>query len=184
MKFKHLFKKTKPVFDRERYKALYEYQKIQFDDKRNHYYKLEDKSSKYLTFLTIFTPIYVFTFTFIFKDLDFCKSIIIFSLAAFLVTFSLICFCSAWSYIFRSLKLMDIPEMPSDIKHIKMYDDYILESIYCHKADLYREAIEQYKISNDEKIRLINLAYKDIAFGSASFMISIVLLLIIKMASM
>jgi hypothetical protein len=64
-----------------------------------------------------------------------------------------------------------------------VYYKYDLESIYLYKADLYRKGILLFKKSNDEKIRLINLAYKDIVFGSWSFVLSLITLAIIKMAS-
>jgi|GEM_PF-3984022 hypothetical protein len=48
--------------DKEKYKTLYEYQRLQFDQENAHYYKLEDRSGKYLTFLTIF---FLFIFFFL-----------------------------------------------------------------------------------------------------------------------
>ncbi|MDM1250344.1 hypothetical protein HXZ77_04220 [Acinetobacter johnsonii] len=168
--------------DKEKYKTLYEYQRLQFDQENAHYYKLEDRSGKYLTFLTIFFPIYIFLFTYFLKDIDI--SCIILPLLFFFLVFSIINFSWAWSYLFRSSKLMEIPKMPSDTDLIEnVYYKYDLESIYLYKADLYRKGILLFKKSNDEKIRLINLAYKDIVFGSWSFVLSLITLAIIKMAS-
>ena len=40
--------------DISKYAALYEYQKNQFSIVKGHYEKLEDKATKYLTYLSIF----------------------------------------------------------------------------------------------------------------------------------
>lgn len=166
---------------REKYKVLYEYFRLQFEDEKGQYFRLEDKASKYLTFLNLFIPIYIFGFTFVLskipKDIN---CLVNFSLL-FGIAFSFLCFCSSWSFIFRSLRLMDIPKMPADREVIDFFHIHEnLESIYCFQAELYSQGISSYKSVNDNKIRLINLAYKDITFGSWSFMLSICLLMVIK----
>ena len=60
---------TENIDKKELYKVLCEYQKTQFEDEKTQYFKLEDKSSKYLTFLNIFIPLYIFCFTYFLKDL-------------------------------------------------------------------------------------------------------------------
>ena len=50
-----------------KYKFLCEYQKLQFEDEKSQYFKLEDKSSKYLSFLNLFIPLYSFCFSYFFK---------------------------------------------------------------------------------------------------------------------
>jgi len=52
------FEKNMAV-DKDKYKALYEYQKAQFDDEKTRYSKLEDKATKYLTSLTIVISAYI-----------------------------------------------------------------------------------------------------------------------------
>ncbi|MDV2468430.1 hypothetical protein QR674_05485 [Acinetobacter chinensis] len=69
MKFKEIFKKAEepPKVDREKYKALYEYQKTQFEDEKSRFGKLEDKSAKYLTALTVAITAYVFIIRWVFE---------------------------------------------------------------------------------------------------------------------
>ena len=163
----------------DKYKFLCEYQKIQFEDEKSQYFKLEDKSSKYLSFLNLFIPLYSFCFSYYLKGLvENCSLIVIFLF--FIFTLSILTFISAWSFIFRSLKLMSIPKMPSDQELMKVYYKYSLEEIYLYTADRYRQAIDVYKEVNNQKIDLINIAYKEITFGSFCFMLSVLLIIIIK----
>ncbi|RKG36721.1 hypothetical protein [Acinetobacter rongchengensis] len=165
---------------REKYKVLYEYFKLQFEDAKGQYFKLEDKSSKYLTFLNIFIPLYIFGFTFVLSKIPEINQLLLLSLSLSIIC-SFLCFCSSWSFIFRSLKMMTIPKMPADREVVEFFHTHEnLESIYCFQVNLYREGILLYNDVNDNKIRLINIAYKEIAFGSWSFMLSICLLLAIN----
>ena len=171
---------TENIDKKELYKALCEYQKTQFEDEKSQYFKLEDKSSKYLTFLNIFIPLYIFCFTYFLKDLPESTNSFLKYLLISTVVLSLIAFCSAWSLIFRSLKLMSVPKMPSDQNLMNLYYKNTLSDLYLYTADRYRQAIDVYKSVNNEKIKLINRTYSDIAFGSWIFVISILMLLIIK----
>lgn len=148
--------------------------------KKQSFFKLEDKSSKYLTFLNVFIPLYIFGFTFVISKIPeincFLNFILLFS-----VIFSVLSFCSSWSFIFRSLKLMAIPKMPADSEVVEFFHIHDnLESIYCYQVDLYRRGILQYEDVNANKIKLINFAYNDITFGSWALMLSICLLLVIS----
>lgn len=75
---------------------------------------------------------------------------------------------------------MNIPKMPSDHELMKVYYNHNLDEILLYTADNYRQAIALYKEVNNNKIQLINLAYKEITFGSFLFMLSIILMIIIK----
>lgn len=169
------------ALDREKYKALYEYQKLQFEDEKGQYFKLEDKASKYLSFLTIFITVYVFVFTNFIKNITENINFILYIIIIFCFFSSILLFCSAWSFIFRTMKLMDIPKLTSNNELIEFFLDNDLESVYWDRAEKYSEAIQLYSAANNQKIKFMNIAYNEITFGSWLFVISICLLLIIKL---
>ena len=70
--------------------------------------------------------------------------------------------------------------MPSDQELMNLYYQNSLEDIYLYTADRYRQAIDAYKEVNNQKIEFINLAYKEITFGSFCFTISLILIITIK----
>lgn len=75
---------------------------------------------------------------------------------------------------------MSVPKMPSDQDLMNLYYNNTLLDLYLYTADRYRQAIDVYKSVNNEKIKLINRTYSDISFGSWIFVLSILILLIIK----
>lgn len=167
--------------DREKYKALYEYQKLQFEDEKGQFFRLEEKAIRYLSFLTLSIPIYLFIFNFLLNKLQDSINCFLYFVVFFSFLFSILCFCSAWSLIFRSIKLMKIPKLPSDKQLIDFFLDNDLATVYWDRAEKFSEAITIYMRLNEKKINLINLAYNEITFGSWAFVISIGLLVMTKM---
>ncbi|MDV8151052.1 hypothetical protein KWF06_01545 [Acinetobacter baumannii] len=167
------------AIDKEKYKVLYEYQKFQFEEERGHYFRLEDKAAKYLSFLTLSIPLYLFLFSNIISKIPIETNCILYFCLFFSILLSIACFCSAWSLIFRSMKLRDIPKLTSDQVLIDYFLDHDIATVFWDRAEKYGDAIKAYDLVNKEKIKLMRIAYKEIAFGSSFFMVFICLLLII-----
>lgn len=163
----------------ERYKALYDYQEKQFNYAKERYFKLEEKSFRYLTFLTIVISVYTLVLKSSFEiEHHYSFSLYILN---FLLILSIVSLSSAWSFIFRSLKLMNIPVPAYDEKLIDFFrDTEHLESVYQDRAKKFHLAIKDFEIVNKEKINLIEKAYSEISFGIWCFVIFISLLLILK----
>ncbi len=88
----------KKEIDSEKYKLLYEYQKNQFDIVKNHYSKLEDKASKYLTFLGIVITAYTLMSKFYIFDYQVNEPTTLIYYIIFIyigITFYLLCDCSS-----------------------------------------------------------------------------------------
>lgn len=169
------------AYDREKYKTLYEYQKDQFDDEKQRYSKLEDKATKFLTALTIVISTYTLIVGKFLESLPTDINAFLKWSCYILIFLTFLCFCSAWSFIFRTLKLRDVPKMPSDKATIEYFLDNHLESIYWDRAEKYSEAINMYRNQNKEKTDLISNAYRDIAFASWVFVLSLCFMIFIKM---
>lgn len=174
-------KQEPPKIDREKLKVLYEYVKSQFEDEKSRYARLEDKSSKYLTSLNVAIPIFLFIFT---KFLEGFTNKEVNCLFMFMtitcVSFSFLCFCSAWSFIFRSLKLRNVerPSIESDV--FDLFKKYNLEKMYVDRARAYASAAKAYRQQNLNKTKLMLKAYNEITCATWSFLVSILLIILIK----
>ncbi|AYY91205.1 MULTISPECIES: hypothetical protein [Acinetobacter] len=167
--------------DKDRYKALYEYQKAQFDDERTRYSKLEDKAAKYLTFLTIIISAYILLVS---KFINTSNNIycLTYAIIIFFVILTFFSFCGAWFSIFKSLRLQEVKKMPSDGELIEFFESNELPSVYLGLAENYSEAIEWYRIKNHDKTTLMQQGYKEIFHTAIFFIISILLIFLTQVA--
>lgn len=163
--------------DREQYKALCEYHKTQYETEVTRGHKLEDKSAKYLTALTIAITAYSLVFTKwiekLEKPLAASDWVIIVSIG-----FTFLCFCSSWSLVFRSLALLKAEKLPASEKTIDAFRDNTLESTYQMLSFKYLEALRKCRENNQYKTDLMSTAYRDIAWSGWSFVISLLLIFI------
>lgn len=167
--------------DRDQFKALHEYHKIQYDNEITRGQKLEDKSAKYLTVLTI--AITAFTL-FVSKWVEsltwpICRVLDLF--VFFSIIFTFICFCSSWSLVFRSLAMLKVKKIPSNQQTIDFFSQNYLESVYLSLSKKYVEAYHIVFVNNERKSSLMIKAYTDIAWSGWSFVISIILIFISKL---
>jgi hypothetical protein len=172
------FEKNMAV-DKDKYKALYEYQKAQFDDEKTRYSKLEDKATKYLTSLTIVISAYILIVgKFIgASNTIFCLT---YALIIFFIVLTFLSFCSAWFSIFNSLKLQEVKKMPSDHHLIEYFLDNELPTIYWDLAEKYDEAIKWYRNKNHDKTVLMQQGYNEIIHSGIFFVISIFFIFLTK----
>lgn len=170
------------ALDREKFKALYEYHKTQYDNEVTRGQKLEDKSAKYLTVLTIaitaftlFVSKWIESLTLpIFGGQIICGVFNIFVLFSLIFTF--ICFCSSWSLVFRSLSMLKVKKIPSNQQTINTFSKNSLESVYVALSKKYVEAYNVIFINNEKKSSLMVKAYTDIAWSGWSFVLSVLLI--------
>lgn len=182
MNFKNIFKKVEqpPKVDREKYKALYEYQKAQFEDEKNRFGRLEDKSAKYLTALTVAITAYVLIIRWVFSWTVF-PDFLFFLLIKILITITFFLFCIAWGFILSSIKLRGISKMPSEDSLINYFKNNSLETVYLGLAKKYSESITKYRTECQDKTKLMLWGYKFTIGAGISFMLSIILIFLYKM---
>ena len=171
----------KKEIDSEKYKLLYEYQKNQFEIAKNHYAKLEDKASKYLTFLGIVITAYTLMSKFYIFDYQINEptTLIYYIICIYIgITFYLLCDCS--STLFQCLKVEEVSR-PSGSQ---IMIDYIEENerniVYKGLAHHYKDSIESYLEKNEIKANLLKLSYEKIRLCSSSLVVMIILIFIRK----
>ncbi|WP_407501058.1 hypothetical protein [Acinetobacter baumannii] len=186
MKFKSIFKKDEPKaelpkVDREKYKALYEYQKAQLEDEKNRFGKLEDKAAKYLTALTVAITAYVLIVRWVF-EWKITPEYQYFLLVKIAISNTFFLFCIAWGFILSSIKLRSVAKMSSDESLINFFKEKKLESVYLTLAKNYSQIISRYRIENEKKTDLMIWGYRFTIGAGISFMISMILIFFYKMA--
>ncbi len=161
--------------DVEKYKLLYEFQQEQFNAEKQRFSRLEDKSVKYLTSITIAFTAYVLLIRWAFEKIippdDFLSWLTVSSVG---LTFLVI--SSAWSFVFRSIKLQDSIKMQSDKTMIEYFKNNKKEVVYLGLAKKYSEATVKLEIEIKEKLKYINRGYSEIVFAAWSFLISTILI--------
>ncbi|PCJ31712.1 MAG: hypothetical protein COA90_05465 [Gammaproteobacteria bacterium] len=163
--------------DIEKYKLLYEFQQEQFASERQRFTRLEDKSIKYLTSISIAITLYILLIRWAFEKIvppsDFLGWLTVCSVA---ITFLAI--SSAWSFIFQSIKLQNLIKMQSDKTMIEYFKINKREVVYLGLAKKYSEATEKIEIEIEKKLKYINKGYAEIVFSAWCFFISTILIFI------
>lgn len=126
--------------DTEKYKALYDYHKDQFNEEKLRFNRLEDKAYKYLTSLTVAVSAYTLLVRSIYQQMaapyDWLSFFVIGSIA---LTFYAA--CSAWSFIFRSIKLQALVKLPVGNEIINTFNNNKKAAVYLSLSRQYSKAL-------------------------------------------
>ena len=163
--------------DREKYKALFEYMEKQYSEERDRSGKLEDKAVKYLASITIAISAFVFLIRYVITEVlppsGFTSWLVLISMA-----FTLLGLVSAWSMVFRSIKLQDVAKMPHGEDVIEMFNSKNLESIRLALAKRYSEAAKIREREYLNKLEYVKKAYSEIVFTGYCFLTFVVMLVV------
>lgn len=155
-----------------KWEFLYQYAVKALDQDIERFHNLDDKISKFITIITIIISVFVATIPFVFKNHVPPKSIYEY-LFMILLFFTFIALCSAWSFLFRALKLTDVPRMPFNDDIISLFKDdkKNTDRILLALSQSCLKAFEKHKEVNKTKVDHLNKAYDDI-FWASSFIIA------------
>ncbi len=169
------------AIDSEKYKLLYEYQKSQFEIAKNHYSKLEDKASKYLTFLGIVITAYTLISKFYLFDykINDAKNWLYYIIFIYIcITFYLLCDCART--LFNCLKVEDLSRPSSSKTMIDYIEANNRNTVYLGLSHHFKASIESYHEKNKIKSDLLKQSHEKISLSSGSLAIVIVLIFINK----
>ena len=161
--------------DVEKYKYLYEFQKDQFDDGRKRFQRLEDKAFKFLTSLTVASSAYLLLVRSIYKNIEpSCDFLSVSVMISIVVTF--LGACSAWSFIFRAMRLQTLVTLNSGPEMIAAFDKNKRASLYRQLACKYSEGTKTINEEYHKKLNYVRKAYDEVAFTGWSFLVSVILI--------
>ena len=99
-----------------------------------------------------------------------------------LIFFTFVSLCSSWSFLFRALKLKDVPRMPLNNQILDLFNNernnekHILYSL----TIAYKKVLDENKIVNLNKVNLLNKAYEDTVFSGFFILADIFFIVLIK----
>lgn len=161
--------------DHEKYKALYEYQKDQFESESVRFNRLEDKAVKYLTSITLAVSAYVllvrWSVDIIMPPSGFLDWLVVIS-----IVFTIVSLASSWSFIFRSIKLQDLMKMPVGNEVTELFHDNERATVYLSLSKRYAEAAMEKERQYNLKLKNVRKGYSEIVFSGWCFLISISLI--------
>ena len=166
--------------DLEKYKALYEFQKNQFDTIKAHYSKLEDKAIKYLTYTTVFITAFSLIAKYYLIDQEVRPNIYIFLLTSFYIGLTFIFLCLAIGKIFSCLQVKELFRVNTTEGMIDYFENNSRGTVYLGLAHHYKDVIKSYSEVIDEKADLLQQAFKNIRDAGGSLIIVIILVILSK----
>lgn len=164
-----------------RWEFLYQYAIKVLDQDIGRFHKLDEKISKFITTVTIIISVFIATVSFVFTNhippdhpLEWLLSVLLF--------LTLISLCSMWSFLFRGLRLQNVPRMPFNKEIIELFksgqnDNTIL-------FDLSRtclKAFDENKIINSKKVYYLNKAYDDTVYASSFIVADLFIVAILQL---
>jgi len=163
------------TIDHEKYKALYEYQKDQFESESSRFNRLEDKAVKYLSSITVAVSAYVLLVRWS-ADKIMPPSGLLDWLVFISIACTILSMASAWSFIFRSLKLQKLMKMPVGDEISELFHANERATVYLSLSKRYSEAAEEKAMQYNLKLENVRKGYSDIVLSGWCFLISISLI--------
>lgn len=161
--------------DHEKYKALYEYQKNQFEFESERFNRLEDKAVKYLGSITVAVSAYVLLVRWCVDKIIPLSGVLDWMVVVSIVI-TILSMVSAWSFIFRSIKLQDLMKMPIEGVS-ELFHNNERGTVYLSLSKRYSEASKEKEKQYDLKLVNVRKGYSEIIFSGWSFIVSIFLIL-------
>ena len=166
--------------DISKYAALYEYQKNQFSIVKGHYEKLEDKATKYLTYLSIFITAFSLLAKYYFIDTNIKAPFFLTCLTSLYLALTFIFVCLASGKLFSCLQVKEVFQVNTDDQMIDYFQNNKIATVYLGLAHHYKKVISSYTEKNDEKANLLHKAFDYIQLAGAILVIVIILIILGK----
>jgi hypothetical protein len=159
----------------DKYEFLYDYARSSFDDELQRFKNIEDKANKYISLFSVLIVGFTALIRFSGKSLLSPENFIDW-LTLIVVFITYISFLSSWSFLFRSLKFIDMPRLPLDDDFLANYRTNDLPTNHYGLAVTCKNALDLARKSNAQKSRYLRKAYSEIVFSVWLLSISLILL--------
>lgn len=164
----------------EKHEFLYHYARAAFDDELQRFRNIEEKAAKYLSFLSVGIVAYSLMLRFaapIFFPPEGMWEWI--TCIAIVVTY--LAFVTAWSFLYRALRFIEMPRLPLDEGFIKDYEPRSLPTIHFALTKTCSNALAHARAGNAEKSQLLIKGYRDIGTAMWALSISAILIVVISL---
>lgn len=159
----------------EKFELLYNYSRQSFESELQRFKNIEDKASKFISLLSIAIVGYTAIIQ-AYAKLFFPPDNIISWACLIFIAFTYITLISAWSLLFRTLKLMEMPRLPLNDSMIEHFKEYDLPTVHYTLSITCKDSLNLARKSISDKSDLLMKAYRDITFSAWLISISLILL--------
>lgn len=158
--------------DSDKFEFLYDYKCLHLSILRDDYKELENKATKYLTFITFVLTIVTFLFRSYIIEPDTTKGILYYLSLALLFIYVISVF-PPLRQLFLCIKISKLGDLPVD--GVRQYFlDHSKETVYLGMSDRLDQIIDIYKKINLEKAGYLKNAFKEIKTCSIIFLLFII----------
>ena len=163
-----------------KWELLYRYALESLDQDVERFHRLDDKISKFITLVTVIMSVFVAAIPFVFKHHFPPKSFLEY-LLMILLFLTFITLCSLWSFLFRGLRLQDVPRMPFNEKTLTFFkDNKNVNTIMFALTRTCLNAFEKHKEINANKVWHLNKAYDDTVWAASLIIVDLFLIVLLQ----
>ena len=156
-----------------KWELLYQYATKALDQDIERFHKLDEKISKFINTVTIIIGVFVAAVPFVFKNHFPPKSFYEWLLIA-LIFFTFVSLCSLWSFLFRALKLVNVPRMPFNEEIVELFkSNQDVNTIFFALTKTCLNAFEENKSVNAQKVKFLNKAYEDTVYAASLIVVDL-----------
>ncbi|EPF72573.1 hypothetical protein GCM10025882_31990 [Acinetobacter gyllenbergii] len=162
--------------DKDSYKALFEYQTKQLDLIKARYAGLENKASKYLTFISlIIAALSIFSKQYLFDNSSkgglYCFIVVLIVLTFFSL-------CSIARFLFQALRVESVAKLDTGIETVKLFVEHEISHVYYNLSKKIVEVIDLYEAGCLIKVDYLKRAFSEIKFCGIMFILTVILIII------
>ncbi|WP_284115679.1 hypothetical protein [Acinetobacter pittii] len=162
--------------DKDSYKALYEYQTKQLDLIKSRYARLEDKASKYLTYISlIVAALSIFAKEYLFGAQP--KGIL-FYIVIFLIILNFFSLCAIARFLFQAIRVESVAKLDTGLETVRLFVEHELPHVYYNLSKRIVEVIDLYEEGCKIKVGYLKRAFSEIKFCGIMFIITVILIII------
>lgn len=167
---------TDSDLDKDSYKALFEFQNKQLDIIKARYAGLENKASKYLTFISIIiAAISIFAKQYLF-DNDNKEFFYYLVLILVLITFCSL--CNIARNLFYVIRVETVGKLDTSIDAINLFVHHDLSHVYYNQSKKISEIIDLYEEGCATKVIFLKKAFEEIKTCGILFILTVIFIII------
>ncbi|OTU28365.1 hypothetical protein CAT59_07340 [Acinetobacter pittii] len=165
--------------DKDSYKALFEYQTKQLDLIKSRYARLEDKASKYLTYISlIIAALSIFSKEYLFGT--HVKGVLYY-IVVLLIILNFFSLSAIARFLFQAIRVESVAKLDTGEQTIKLFVEHELSHVYFNLSKRIIEVIELYEIGCKVKVVYLKRAFSEIKFCGIMFILTVILIVIDSM---
>lgn len=161
---------------KDKYELFYQYSRLAYETEYDRYRKLDDKASKYLSFISIFIVAFTFLLRFsgeaLFPPVDKLAW-----LACMTFAFTFILFLVVFSYIYRALKIRGLPGLPCGKNIYQVGENENITTTYHRLTERLNVDTKEISTINTQKAQYLVKALNYSAWAIAMFTLSLILII-------